>query len=285
MPRLINVKDAHCPGIAARPLGLPPNSAGRSVAYPSGEEQAASRHERHRATTVCSCDNPCCRARVASPTHWESASCSTGTSFSARSGGRGSGGPSEGSNPSPGGSILPSHRAKEDRRRSGSDEGGTNSKRSRGGDSGYPPSSGSSESGSISDKGRATDNPSGAKSMGKKPHHRDDRHRGGARRKRFKPNAKSARIVVHIDQLKPTQFTVGLDDVRQQMDKIEKAGRGGGKKGIKRMVAERTVPVVLGPRGDVFLVDRHHFCRALWESNVPARYKYLRCKAIADLSG
>ena len=98
------------------------------------------------------------------------------------------------------------------------------------------------------------------------------------------------RIAVHVDQLRPTQFTVGVDDVRQQVQKIEAflgdgRGRGGDKdKGLKEMIAVHTVPVVMGPRGRVFLVDRHHFCRALWESDIPDRRKIVRCKVVSDQS-
>lgn len=55
--------------------------------------------------------------------------------------------------------------------------------------------------------------------------------------------------------LKPTQFSLGFKDVD---DKIAKVQRG-------EHNSEKKVPVIVGPGGLMYLIDHHHYVRAMWE--------------------
>lgn len=58
-----------------------------------------------------------------------------------------------------------------------------------------------------------------------------------------------------ILDLKPTQFSLGFKDVDNKIDRIKKHGHDATKK----------VPVVAGPDGLLYIIDHHHFVRAMWE--------------------
>ena len=74
-------------------------------------------------------------------------------------------------------------------------------------------------------------------------------------------------------KLRPTQMAVGLREVDKKIAKLKSKD---GKKYLKSM----PVPVVLGPRGHVYMIDHHHLARAAWE----AGYKKVHTTLAADLS-
>jgi hypothetical protein len=67
-----------------------------------------------------------------------------------------------------------------------------------------------------------------------------------------------------IADLHPTQITLGLREVAQKRLRWRSRVRKGGKRDALRLAA----PVVLGPAGGLYLIDRHHLVRAASEEGV-----------------
>ena len=67
-----------------------------------------------------------------------------------------------------------------------------------------------------------------------------------------------------IADLRPTQITVGLREVAQKRLRWRSRVHKAGPEGAPRIIA----PVVRGPAGILYLVDRHHLMRALEEEGV-----------------
>jgi hypothetical protein len=76
--------------------------------------------------------------------------------------------------------------------------------------------------------------------------------------------------------LRPTQFAVGMLEVEE---KIEIA-RGYGKKQVRDFIDENSIPVVVGPDGDLYIVDHHHFLAVCYHIGI----KKVRIKVVMDLS-
>lgn len=70
--------------------------------------------------------------------------------------------------------------------------------------------------------------------------------------------------IVAIQSLRPTQMTLGLREVTARSDKLRTWGRDA----IKAYAANRVVPCVKGPHGHLYVIDRHHMCRALLMAGV-----------------
>jgi hypothetical protein len=66
------------------------------------------------------------------------------------------------------------------------------------------------------------------------------------------------------DELRPTQVTVGRDEV----DAKRRLWHGLGKRKRKDLLASHWFPGVLGPKGKVHIVDHHHLGLALFEEGV-----------------
>jgi hypothetical protein len=69
---------------------------------------------------------------------------------------------------------------------------------------------------------------------------------------------------VPVRTLRPTQITVGLREVGEMQRRWRSRPQ---KKDIK-FLERHLVPVVLGPRGDHYVLDHHHLCRALLHEGV-----------------
>lgn len=67
-------------------------------------------------------------------------------------------------------------------------------------------------------------------------------------------------IKVPLDELRPTQITVGLAEVAAKRREWQKLG-----KKARRMRHEPWFPAVLGPKGRFYIVDHHHLGLALKE--------------------
>lgn len=65
-------------------------------------------------------------------------------------------------------------------------------------------------------------------------------------------------------ELRPTQFSVGMEEVRLKAEKFRKLG----KKELEELLEARAVPIVRDREGASFIVDHHHFTRAAWEAGV-----------------
>lgn len=66
---------------------------------------------------------------------------------------------------------------------------------------------------------------------------------------------------VPLGQLRPTQMTVGFREVEIKRREWRRAG----KKGQSSLLRSHIVPAVLGPKKQHFIVDHHHFAKALLE--------------------
>ncbi|MDX2157590.1 MAG: ParB/Srx family N-terminal domain-containing protein [Hyphomicrobiaceae bacterium] len=85
-------------------------------------------------------------------------------------------------------------------------------------------------------------------------------------------------VKVPVEALRPTQMAVGMRTVTQKRLKLESvAGR---RKRVQKLLEKRSIPVVLGPGGEPFLVDHHHFGLALWQAGIETTY----ARIIADLT-
>lgn len=83
-------------------------------------------------------------------------------------------------------------------------------------------------------------------------------------------------IPVAIDDLRPTQVTVGLREVqRKRHEWREKQGEAGG-----RYLGRHMIPVVLGPKKRSYVIDHHHLARALHDEG----QKEVFTTVVADLS-
>ena len=87
--------------------------------------------------------------------------------------------------------------------------------------------------------------------------------------------AKTLPIGVPVANLRPTQMTVGFREVdikrRQWRDADDEAR--------VRLLRSHVVPAVLGPKGQSYIVDHHHFSRALLEE----KQKLIAVFVVADL--
>ena len=77
-------------------------------------------------------------------------------------------------------------------------------------------------------------------------------------------------------KLRPTQFSLGLEEVDSKVQKLLKMTP----KELKKHQDSKTIPVVLGPNKEPFMVDHHHAARACWEVGI----KKVKVVVIADFS-
>jgi hypothetical protein len=81
---------------------------------------------------------------------------------------------------------------------------------------------------------------------------------------------------VAIDNLRPTQITVGIREVNEKRKSWrELAAKAGGE-----FLGKHLIPVVLGPKNRNYVIDHHHLARALHEEGV----KEVAVTHIANLS-
>ena len=66
---------------------------------------------------------------------------------------------------------------------------------------------------------------------------------------------------VPIDELRPTQMTVGLREVERK----RQSWRAKDDDGRQTALETHMVPIVLGPGGERYITDHHHLTRALFE--------------------
>jgi hypothetical protein len=69
---------------------------------------------------------------------------------------------------------------------------------------------------------------------------------------------------VPIEELRPTQLTVGMREVKAKRKRWRAmAGHKGGK-----FLGKHMIPVVLGPKERHYIIDHHHLTRALYDEGV-----------------
>src|SRR5674476_1565713 len=73
-----------------------------------------------------------------------------------------------------------------------------------------------------------------------------------------------ARTRVQIADLRPTQLTLGLSEVKKRAVKIEKQSSADRESYLEK----KAIPYVLGPGKHIYIVDHHHLARALWSIDI-----------------
>ena len=63
-----------------------------------------------------------------------------------------------------------------------------------------------------------------------------------------------------IKQLRPTQAVYGLREVQQKARGYEELEGHH----LRMVIAEKPIPVVLGPKEELYIIDHHHIAAALW---------------------
>src|SRR6478752_4759009 len=81
---------------------------------------------------------------------------------------------------------------------------------------------------------------------------------------------------VNIEDLRPTQITVGMREVEAK----RKRWREKGSKKELKFLEDHMIPVILGPKGRHYIIDHHHLALALLGEGI----KNVLVTAIADLS-
>ena len=71
-----------------------------------------------------------------------------------------------------------------------------------------------------------------------------------------------AKCLIRVNDIHPTQFAVGMHEVKKKKEKIEEMDKGE----RQDYLAENPVPVVIGPKGIFYAIDHHHLSRAVYES-------------------
>ncbi|WP_294540170.1 ParB-like protein [uncultured Rhodoblastus sp.] len=69
---------------------------------------------------------------------------------------------------------------------------------------------------------------------------------------------------IAISKLRPTQMTLGLDEVASRAAKIADMDASD----IEALLHRKPIPYVLGPRRQIYIVDHHHLARALWSLHI-----------------
>lgn len=81
---------------------------------------------------------------------------------------------------------------------------------------------------------------------------------------------------ISLLNLRPTQFTLGMIEVQEKVEKMKKMNLSQKEKYLE----ERRVPCILGPQNQHYSIDRHHLIRACWELGEKSMHVLL----VADLS-
>jgi len=69
---------------------------------------------------------------------------------------------------------------------------------------------------------------------------------------------------ISIAELRPTQMTLGLDEVASRAAKIADMSPSD----LEALLEKKPIPHVLGPGKQIYIVDHHHLARALWSLNI-----------------
>lgn len=93
---------------------------------------------------------------------------------------------------------------------------------------------------------------------------------------------KGSKCQVTLDQLHPTQFTVGFLAIEDKKNRIESLANDGEE--LEKYLAKKDAPAIIGPDRKFHIIDRHHTTYGLLRSNVEASRKLVTVKIIDDFS-
>lgn len=79
-----------------------------------------------------------------------------------------------------------------------------------------------------------------------------------------------------ISDLRPTQITVGMQEVREKRERL----RMHPTKKIGKFLGSHMIPVVLGPKDHLYVIDHHHLALALHKE----RFRDVLVTVVSDLS-
>lgn len=84
---------------------------------------------------------------------------------------------------------------------------------------------------------------------------------------RFQAQTRKSKLLsIPLDELRPTQLTVGMRAVAAKKEKVERRARSFRK--LRRFLEDRPIPAIRGPNDDLFIIDHHHLSLALLKSDV-----------------
>jgi hypothetical protein len=84
---------------------------------------------------------------------------------------------------------------------------------------------------------------------------------------RLRVEARKGKLLsVPLQELRPTQFTVGMRAVAAKKEKVERRARNLRK--LRRFLEDRPIPAIRGANDDLFIIDHHHLSLALLKSDV-----------------
>src|SRR4051812_27441972 len=73
-----------------------------------------------------------------------------------------------------------------------------------------------------------------------------------------------ARAKILVLTLRPTQFSLGMEQVKEKMKELEKLS----KKELAEYLHERPVPVIVSPTKELYIIDHHHLLYCTWQIGV-----------------
>ena len=79
--------------------------------------------------------------------------------------------------------------------------------------------------------------------------------------------------------LRPSQFSLGMKEVDFKIAKMRRFKM----KELKSFCDDHVIPIVVGPKHEMYVIDHHHFARACWELNVDS-YSVKVVKNLSDKS-
>jgi hypothetical protein len=82
-----------------------------------------------------------------------------------------------------------------------------------------------------------------------------------------------------ILELRPTQFVLGIKEIE---DKVSKMGKMKDKE-LSAYIKDHEIPVVIGPKEQIYMIDHHHFARACWELKIDS-FLLQEIKDLSDMS-
>lgn len=69
---------------------------------------------------------------------------------------------------------------------------------------------------------------------------------------------------IAINDIRPTQFVVGMIEVQRKVEELSELSS----KKLNNYLKKKPEPVVIGPKGEFYIIDHHHLGRALYEMNI-----------------
>ena len=94
-------------------------------------------------------------------------------------------------------------------------------------------------------------------------------------------HTKKGKCFIKIDNLRPTQYSLGMLSISSKVIEIESAYTNGK---IEKFLKSKTAPAILGPDNNYYITDRHHTSFAITKASIPQEYKRLRLKILLNWS-